>query len=684
MKFTYNWLRDFVEIKMPAQRIADKLTMAGIEVTSLEKAGGDFVFEAEITSNRPDWLSVLGIAREVAAITHSRLKRQKTPPAFKIKTSPPALRIHIENKQDCPLYTAKIIQGVKVGPSPEWLRERLELIGCRSINNVVDITNYVLFSFGEPLHAFDWDKLFFNSERYLVVRRALSKEGLLTIDGINRFLDQDILVIAAGTSPGQARSVAIAGIMGGKEAEVTDQTKDILLEAAIFNPALVRRARQRLGLNSDSSYRFERGVDCATVELSSAVAEDLIEKVCSGRCILNKATGKIKTEKRSIFLETATVNKVLGTEIKPARIKSILSGLGFHLQAKTKRDFKVGVPLWRQDVNLAIDLIEEISRIFGYEHIPKTLAATFPSPALDKRLDQVARIKNILLGLGLNEVITYSLIDRQILQAFDIEPEAGPIEIMNPLSKEQEVLRPGLLASLGRCIAFNLNQKQEYVPIFEIANVFSPTENLPKEEMALGIATCGTHSFLVRDGQVKDEVSLLHLKGILEALFERLGIKEYKFSFATDANFNVFIAGERVGLLKRLSDKALENLDIKNKDVFVSEINLDRLLSYAQAEKMFAALPKYPGIRRDISVILKEGILLEEIFSAIREKAGPLLADLKLTDYYQGKQIPSGFHGLTFCCVYRSGERTLTDEEVGPVHGLVSNMLVERFGAMIR
>jgi phenylalanyl-tRNA synthetase beta chain len=255
---------------------------------------------------------------------------------------------------------------------------------------------------------------------------------------------------------------------------------------------------------------------------------------------------------------------------------------------------------------------------------------------------------------------------------------------MNPLSKEQEVLRPGLLASLGRCIAFNLNQKQEYVPIFEIANVFSPTENLPKEEMALGIATCGTHSFLVRDGQVKDEVSLLHLKGILEALFERLGIKEYKFSFATDANFNVFIAGERVGLLKRLSDKALENLDIKNKDVFVSEINLDRLLSYAQAEKMFAALPKYPGIRRDISVILKEGILLEEIFSAIREKAGPLLADLKLTDYYQGKQIPSGFHGLTFCCVYRSGERTLTDEEVGPVHGLVSNMLVERFGAMIR
>jgi len=686
MKVTYSWLRDFVEIKISAPALADKLTMAGMEVTSLEKKDGDFIFEMEITANRPDLLCVIGIAREVAAITGKKLK---LPQALSLKSqilgknvqratcNVAALSINIENKKDCPLYTAKIIQDVKVGPSQEWIKKRLELVGCRSINNVVDITNYVLFEWGEPLHAFDLDKL---SQGEIIVRRAIKDEGLITIDGVERRLSPEILVIADREVP-----VAIAGVMGGKDTEVTLETKNILLEAAIFNPILIRHARQTLGLPSESAYRFERGIDLRVIEKASLQAIKLICAVAGGRFILAKSSGSPKTKKKTLYLETSVVNKILGIDIKPTQIKKILSDLGFQVKAKAKNNFVVNTPSFRQDAGLNIDLIEEVARIFGYPQIPTSLPAIKPQVTTYTTRDLVAAIKDILTGLGLNEVITYSLVDRESLKGRNMGSGSSLVEIRNPLSKNEAVLRPTLTLSLARCVAHNLSQQQEYVNIFEIAKVFSKKSGHLKEELVLGVALCGEKSQLFPgQGMVVDNAGPLNLKGILEVMFERLGIKDYALVKLDNEQLVIKLGQEKIGLILSLPKSILDSLDIKNKDVWLLELFLGQLASYVNLKKRFTALAVYPGISRDISIVLKEDILAEDVLKAIKEKAGPLLEEVNIIDYYKGKQIPPGFKGLTISCLYRSPQRTLAEAEINPMHSSASKILIEKFGATIR
>lgn len=667
MKVTYSWLKDYVDIKIPAQALADKLTMAGLEVTSLEEKQGDFVFEIEITSNRPDWLSVIGIAREVAAITGAKLKL----PVSKIKTPTSkgeSIRIEIQDKKDCPLYTAKIIGNVNVGPSPDWLKKRLELVGCRSVNNIVDITNYVLFEFGEPLHAFDLDKLKGDA---IIVRRARKDEKITTIDGQQVSLNPDILMIADCE-----RAVAVAGIMGGKDTEVSFATKNILLEAAIFNPVLVRRGKRSLGLESESAYRFERGVAEEIVECASMRAAGLIAEIAGGKPVLAKTSGAPKKKAKSIQLDAVSARKILGTDIPALNIKKILESLSFKVKSKAK-SFAVEVPAHRQDINTQIDLIEEIARIFGYENIPTTLPAVRPNISTGEIRDRVSLVKNILIGLGLNEAITYSLIDKDLLRAF--KDETKPIEVLNPISRDQEILRPALTPSLVRCVAYNLNQKQEYVNIFEVASAFSGSGQQPKEELRLAAALCGVKSFLSEQGLVKEKISLLHLKGIIETLFERLEIRDFDF-----IGQDIFVKQEKVGLLLQVPTSTLDRLDIKNKGVFCLELSLEKILPQVQLKKKFLPPTKYPGITRDISLVLKEEIAIKGILKAIEEKAGPLLRSAKVADYYKGKQIPGGYRGLTISCLYRSDERTLTEEEINPLNAMVCGILTERFGAKIR
>ena len=677
MKVTYSWLKDFVEIKISPPALAEKLTMAGLEVTALERQDNDFVFDIEVTSNRPDCLSVIGVAREVAAITGKRLKLPQTASHKLPAKNPQPCVIRIEDKKDCPLYTAKIIRQVKVGPSPEWLKKRLALVGCRSVNSIVDITNYILFAWGQPLHAFDLDKL---TEGTIIVRRARENEQILTIDGEARKLNKHILLIADSNSP-----IGIAGIMGGKNTEVSEKTKNILLEAAVFNPIIIRRGRQALGLTTESAYRFERGVDVETLESAAWQAVELIQEVTSGKCVLAKSSGLPKREKKKISLAVSYVHKILGVNIASSKVKGILNNLGFKVRAKTKNNLSVEIPSYRPDISLEIDLIEEVARIFGYAYIPKTLPSLIPQITPIDTRGLVSLIKNTLVGLGLNETITYSLIDRDLLKEFPVKQDSSVTEILNPLSKEQEVLRPALAPSLARCVAYNLNQKQDYINIFEIAKVFSGASPQSQEELFLGIALCGIKScFVFEQGLVKETLGMLHLKGILEALFERLGIKDYHFAAITNAEVAVYIQKETIGVIARLEKNILDQLDIKNKEVWTTEVSLKRFFSYADLKKRFARLPVYPGISRDISFILKEGILLEDILQAIREQARPLLKKVKLIDYYQGKQIPSGFKGLTVSCFYRSDERTLTEAEINPIHALVAGILAERFQAQIR
>jgi len=583
MKFTYNWIKDFTDIKVPAEKLADKLTMAGLEVVSLDKRDGDYVFEVEITSNRPDWLSILGIAREVAAVTGSRLEAREVKRKVKAQKFS-SLTIEIENKKDCPLYTARVIRDLNVAPSPDWLRKRLELVGCRSVNNVVDITNYCLFELGEPLHAFDLDKL---GQNRIIVRRAKAGEKITTIDGNVRNIDQGSLVIADSIRP-----LALAGIMGGKESEVTFSTKNILLEAALFNPILIRRMRQSHAIHSESGYRFERGIDPQIVHRASQRAAILMEEFCGGREVDFKSSGTAKTKERTVILRTVSVEKNLGLPISILKIKQILSSLGFKVYNRAKSALAITVPSFRQDVSLEEDLIEEVARVFGYENIPPTLPKILPSINIRDNRALISDIKNILIGLGLNEAVTYSLIDSGVLNKF--ETSVKPIGIMNPLSQEQEVLRSTLIPGLSRAVAYNLNQKQEYISIFEAANVYFDKNNSPCSELRLGIALSGTKRMLFNNSAIKDELGLLNLKGILEVLFGRLKIHNYEFaSLDQESKSRIFINNEEIGYMQVLSPHLLDKLEIKNKKVFALELSLDKVFTCYRAQKKYTPLPKY-------------------------------------------------------------------------------------------
>ncbi|TRZ93535.1 phenylalanine--tRNA ligase subunit beta [bacterium] len=676
MKVTYNWLKDFLDIKITPQVLADKLTMVGLEVTSLEPAADDWVLEIEVTSNRPDCLSIIGIAREVAAITGEKLKLPRTDKRPTPKTQYRDFSIDIRDKKDCPLYIARVIQKVEVRPSPDWLKQRLELVGCRSVNSIVDITNYVLFEYGEPLHAFDLDKL---GGQKIIVRRAKTKETLTAIDGKSRALDTSALVIAD-----KNQAVALAGIMGGLKTEVGAGTKNILLEAAVFDPLIIRRTRQKFGMQSESAYRFERGINLDIVEAASRRAVELIEKVSAGKCILEKKSGVSGRKQSRVTFDLERAGKVLGVNIPALRAKGILSGLGFKLTTKKKSIFLVDIPGHRPDVKIEEDLIEELVRIFGYERIPTTLPAVKPRIITDNTRDPVSRIKNILVGLGLNEVISYSLIARQLSEKLNIEtPE--PIEILNPLSTEQEILRPLLASSLLGCISHNLNHKQDYINIFEVAKVFSRVTSEPREGLHLAIALCGTKPWLFPQGLIKDEAGILHIKGILETIFIKLGIREYSFRVDNNAaNIGIYIAAEQVGFLLMANKDVLGRFQIKNKEVVLAELSLDRLFSQVNLLKKFIPLPLYPGIIRDISLLIKEELKVEEIIQMVKEKGRPWIKQASISDYYQGKQIPAGFKGLTISCLYRADERTLTEAEIKPLHAELTVFIQQKFGAQIR
>lgn len=676
VKVTYSWLKDFVDVKIAPLQLADKLTLAGIEVVSCQEENGDFVFEIEITSNRPDWLSVLGVAREVGAICGLKLKTLKPKETkIKIKDLLP-LKISVSDKKDCPYYSARIISDVKVGPSPDWLKIRLESLGCRCVNNIVDATNYVLFQTGQPLHAFDLDAL---DKKEVNVRRASSGEKIITLDGQQKLLDPEVLVIAD-----QAKPIAIAGIMGGKDTQVTFKTKNILLESAVFNPILVRRGKKKTGLQSESAYRFERGVDLETAQAAALAAQELILQLAGGKPCGYKSLGVIKSKSYVINLDLIYVYKVLGVMISAVTIKQILNRLELQVKVKSKNILSVKIPNFRQDLKLPVDLIEEIARIYGYAKIPTTIAAIRPSQNVIKKIDIVSTVKNILNSLGLSEVITYSLTDRGLLTKTGISLEKDLIEILNPLSREQEVLRSSLLPSLIRCLAHNLDQQQENIKIFEIADVFFTESNFPQEESCLGIALCGVNSFLMRQGLVRDEVNLLHLKGILENLFSRLGIKNFDLIRQDHNQINIMLGAQKCGFMLDLSQKVMSDFDIKNRQVILAQVDLDKLISQMSLSKKFINIPKFPAITRDISFVMKNDISVKALLAAIKENGGPLLSQVRVSDYYQGKQIPQGSKGLTISCVYRLDERTLTEEEIAPLHSQICVLLKEQFAINLR
>lgn len=677
MKFTYNWLKDFVALKLSAAELAERLTMAGIEVVALEKIGTDWVFEIEITPNRPDLLSIVGIAREVRAILGIQCRPNRAQGFAQNSQWRKGVKLAIRDLKDCPLYTATLLKNIKVKASAPWLRERLELVGCRSLNNIVDITNYILFEYGQPLHAFDWDKI---GQDTIVVRRADDQEELVTIDNKERVLNKEILVIA-----NKERALAVAGIMGGKESEVDESTQNVLLESACFDPLVIRRGRQLLGLSTESSYRFERGVDLDNITNAAWLATQRILELAGGECVGHVAAGSRKAQKRTVSLKTLEINDVLGATLPKQKIVTLLKSLEFKIKQSTPGGIKLEVPSFRKDIQQPIDLVEEIARIWGYARIPSSIPALKATVQTLEQRGILQMIRQILISQGLNEVITYSLVSRDALARLASPSEEG-VEIVNPLSNQQEVLRSQLLSGLLSCVAKNINQTEE-VAIFEISHIFHRKE---KESQTLGMALCGMREFYLSSGKITDAFSLLNLKGILELLLERLGITNYSFLARVDPTlkdsqaFSLEIDQQVSGYLGEVRDIVSTNFEIKNYPVLIAQLDLDKIIQFTDFKKAFCPLPLYPTVRRDISLVVKEEIAIKDILRLAQENALSLLKEIRVVDYYKGKQIPQGFKGLTLACVYLSAARTLTDAEVNSVHLGIVRALKEKFSLQIR
>src|SRR3989338_4346541 len=596
MKVTYNWLKDFVDISLKPKELADKLTMAGLEVVSLEEVDGDYVFEIEITSNLPDWLSVIGIAREVAAITKSKIKNQKSKLQFKtqnLKKETISFKIDITDKKACPFYSARVIHEVKIGPSPSGIADRLKAIGLRPVNNIADITNYVLWTTGQPLHAFDLDKLVshqpsaISHQLKIIVRKAINGEEITTIDGLKRVLNENILIIAADCDEKNGnrqldtgRSIAIAGIMGGKESEVSEATRNILIESAYFYPLIIRKAARFLALSSDSSYRFERSVNMGGILESSNLACSLILKSAGGKPgPLFKAGSDVKPPAKSIIFNIPRANKLLGKDLSAVKIKANLSALGFKTTSLKKDALKITPPAFREDVSTQADVLEEVCRVYGYENIPLSLPAIKPSQLREENILLVQeKAAQTLSSLGFNEVITYSLLSREAVQKIRCDGQ-NTASLENPLSQEQEVLRPSLTWGLLNVLARNLELGNTKCAFFEIGNCFSQDS----ECRFLGIVMNKRGSTTLTTG------GLLELKGVLELLLQRIGIKDYKFIPSADPLFtagysSALVTGgsttlttgkEEFGFLGQVKKEILVELRIDESEGIMAGLNLD-------------------------------------------------------------------------------------------------------------
>ncbi len=619
--------------------------------------GADTVFDIEVTPNRPDWLSVIGIAREVSALTGNPLKTQAgTPVPPDMGESVESLTsVTVEAPDLCPRYTACVIRGVKIGPSPAWLKRTLEKVGMRSINNVVDVTNYVMLECGQPLHAFDYNLL---AEHRIVVRRAQNGERFVAIDESQHELTSDMLVIAD-----VKRAVALAGIMGGKESEINEATTDVLLESAWFLPSNVRKTSKKLGLASESSYRFERGADIDGAIWAGNRAAGLIQQLAGGQIARGVIDALAKPiEKRRVRCRYAQVNRLLGIEVPPKAVKKIFTGLGCaimegrapsrpsresgHDGAWPSSDFvEVEVPTFRVDLEREADLIEEVCRIHGVEQIPARMQpATAAVSEFDARWDAVARVRQILAALGYNEAQNQTLVNE------------GELKLQNPLSMDQQALRSSLVPGLLANLRTNVSRHQFDVRLFEIGQVFARDG---QESLHLALAVTGRrepHSW--ETGLREAKLDYFDLKGV----FEELGA-----------------AAE----IRQIPAAQARKLDLRDA-VFVAELPLEPLLARGREEQMFRELPKFPAVVRDVALVVDEGVRQGDILAAIEKNRNKFLEKVELFDIYRGSSIPTEKKSMAYSLTFRAPDRTLTDAEVNAAHEQIKRLLQQTLKCEIR
>lgn len=682
MRVSYNWLKDYVKISLGPSELAERLTMAGLEVTAMEEVAGDQIMDIEVTTNRPDCLSILGVAREVGAITGRRIELPDLSFTESDEETSDLASVKIEDSKGCPRYTARVITDLKVKPSPKWLKDRLTALGTRPVNLIVDITNFVLLELGQPLHAFDYDKL---AGGQIIVRRAKKGETLLTIDWAPVELSPEILVIAGKSGP-----VALAGIMGGRHTEVSESTKTILLESAYFDPVVTRKAARSLGTTTESSYRFERGVDPEGVLKASDRACNLLKEL-AGATIAKGAIdiGEKVVKSPRLTVRPSWVNQVLGTKIPKKDMEGMLTSLGLSILSSDEDMMKVEPPSYRQDLARPIDLVEEVARLYGYQNItPTSPRVTVTEPHKDLARSIEPLVKETLTSCGLSEVVTYSLISKESLSKARL-PGEEVVSIKNPLSLDQEILRPTLLPGILEAVVWNKNRNVTDVKIFELGRVYHPEKKgrLPREVTNLACALSGK---VISDWRTTERpIDFYDLKGVIEVLMARIGCADYEIAQTRHPSLHparsavVSVKGTTVGFLGEASREVVAGFDLAE-SVWISELRLYDLTPHISPEKLVKTPPKYPSITLDIAIAVKDDVPSKAITSIIHKTGGELIKGLKLFDLYRGPQVPAGHKSLAYSIEYQALDRTLTYEEARSVHSRIGLELKNQLGAGIR
>jgi len=636
-------------------------TKIGVSISDLFPS--DTILDVEITPNRGDLLSHFGLAREIAALSRKKLK--STAPESKISVKKTG--VTITSMRECPFFSARKIDNVTVGPSPQWLRAKIESVGVRSINNIVDISNFVMLEFGQPTHAFDANKL----RGDINVRLAHDGEKFLALDGKTYSLKPDNCVVAD-----QERAIGIGGVMGGEETGVTESTRNVLLEAAYFLPVSIRRTARELTLPSDASYRFERGVDPEMVLRASQRATELIQEIAGGTPAKEiTVAGNLPANPADVSLSYEKCDRVVGIAIKPKTVDQVLTGFGLKKISAAKIT-KWQIPSFRPDLQRDVDLIEEVVRAYGAEKIPGTDRSRFtPSSAADRAHDLESQMRERMIAAGLNEVRTSKLLPRERF-AFG----ENAIELRNPLSQDHVALRPSLLPGLLAVLDYNIRAGAERVAIFETGRVFEPPSGAEKKRVA--ILLWGNLGSEVHWRNEKRRVDFFDLKGAIE--LARSGLS---FRRAQNGNFALAVeirAGDQlVGLAGQLTNSLVSTMDASG-GVFVAEVSLDFPISGLGSRATFRELGKFPAISRDIAMIVAEGLTHERILQAIFHPMEPLLERVEFFDLFAGTEIGEGKKSVAYRLTYRDRSRTLTSEEVNAAHAKIRERLRTDLGAELR
>ena len=649
----------------------------------------DTAIEIDLTPNRPDCASVLGVAREVGAFVSTKMK----PPVAKapdLSGDDMPFNITVRDEKTCPRYCGKMLTDVKIGPSPWWLQRILLAVGLRPINNVVDITNFVMLEYGQPLHAFDFKKL---SGSEIIVRKASQKEMVTTLDGVAHELDSEMLVIADADKP-----VAVAGVMGAENTEVSEDTSEILLESAYFDPVSVRRTARQLNLATDSSYRFERGVDINGVPKALARAVELMKEIAGAREVAGGVDRYNKVyEPQQLILRPGRVGSLLGREFNAGELAELLESIELPVDISADGHLNVSIPSFRVDLEREVDLVEEVARLVGYNNLPSQLPQApmrFPQSDADRAL--VKQVSDIMTSIGFHEAINYSFANEKHFDMLGLDndnPKRRVVRLLNPLAEDQNVMRteilPGLLENLKR----NINYQKTDVRLFETGKTFTPTDaEQPQEQIRLCAVISGRRH---PDAPVihfnQEKADLFDIKGAVGHIIDELRLEGISFDSKAEApgyiepgmHAAIASASEALGFIGKIGSGCLKSFGIKQ-EVYVLDLNLSKVLTQQTRPVIFSELPKYPAVKWDLAVIVPESVAGGDMIKAILDQDELLIEDAELFDIFRGKNIPEGFKSVALSITYRDMTQTLDDETVGKIHKRMIDMILSDFKGQLR